>query len=129
MVGDLSSTLHPILTVSDGAHNDSRMNVSLAMTGALYGSTIVNHVEVTGLTRDADGRLNGARVKDLIPERDGQVAPEFAIRAKGIINATGPYTDSIRKMDEPNVQEIVAPQFRCPHHPSRLLQSHKNGSH
>ena len=26
-----------------------------------------------------------------------------------IINATGPFTDSIRKMDKPQVSEIVAP--------------------
>ncbi|KAB8259560.1 FAD dependent oxidoreductase-domain-containing protein [Aspergillus pseudonomiae] len=93
----------------DGAHNDSRMNVSLAMTAALYGSTVVNHMQVTGLTKDASGKLNGARVKDIIPGKNGQEEGEFTIRAKGIINATGPFTDSIRKMDEPNVKEIVAP--------------------
>ncbi|RDW76210.1 glycerol-3-phosphate dehydrogenase GUT2 [Aspergillus mulundensis] len=93
----------------DGAHNDSRMNVSLAMTAALYGSTVVNHMEVTGLTKDTSGKLNGARLRDCIPEKDGQQAEEIPIRARGIINATGPFTDSIRKMDEPDVQEIVAP--------------------
>lgn len=85
------------------------MNVSIAMTAALYGVTIVNHMEVTGLEKDASGRLNGARVKDCIAEADGKKAEEFSIRAKGIINATGPFTDSIRKMDEPTTKEIVAP--------------------
>ncbi|OQE06624.1 hypothetical protein PENVUL_c017G02786 [Penicillium vulpinum] len=93
----------------DGAHNDSRMNVSLAMTAALYGTTVVNHLEVTGLNKDASGKLCGARAKDVINEKDGEVAKEFNIRAKGIINATGPFCDSIRKMDEPSVKEIVAP--------------------
>lgn len=79
------------------------------MTAALYGSTVVNHLEVTGLEKDASGRLNGARVKDLIREKDGQKPEEFTIRAKAIINATGPFTDSIRKMDDSNVEEIVAP--------------------
>jgi glycerol-3-phosphate dehydrogenase len=93
----------------DGAHNDSRMNVSLAMTAALYGSTVVNHLEVTGLTKDESGKLNGAIVKDLVDEKNGLPAKEFKIRAKGIINATGPFSDSIRKMDEPDTKEIVAP--------------------
>ncbi|KAJ5131710.1 hypothetical protein N7448_005868 [Penicillium atrosanguineum] len=93
----------------DGAHNDSRMNVSLAMTAALYGSTVVNHMEVTGLTKDANGKLCGARMKDVVPSKDGEETQEFSIRAKGIINATGPFTDSIRKMDEPDIKEIVAP--------------------
>ncbi|KAJ5086302.1 hypothetical protein NUU61_007609 [Penicillium alfredii] len=93
----------------DGAHNDSRMNVSLAMTAALYGSTVVNHMEVTGLDKDASGKLCGARMKDVIPGKNGEAAEEITIRAKGIVNATGPFTDSIRKMDEPDIKEIVAP--------------------
>lgn len=85
------------------------MNVSLAMTAALYGATVVNHIEVTGLEKDANGKLKGARLKDLVGEKDGKLAKEFTIRAKGIINATGPFTDSIRKMDDESVSEIVAP--------------------
>jgi glycerol-3-phosphate dehydrogenase len=85
------------------------MNVSLAMTAALYGATVVNHLEVTALEKDASGRLNGARVKDCISEMDGKKPEEFTIKAKGIINATGPFTDSIRKLDDPSVPEIVAP--------------------
>ncbi|PMD43847.1 DAO-domain-containing protein [Hyaloscypha variabilis F] len=97
------------LVYYDGAHNDSRMNVSLAMTAALYGATVVNHIEVTGLEKDSNGQLCGARVKDLVQEKNGKKADEFVIRARGIINATGPFTDSIRKMDDQNVKEIVAP--------------------
>lgn len=85
------------------------MNVSIAMTAALYGATVVNHLEVTDLIKDAEGKLCGARVKDKIQERNGKKAREFTIRAKGIVNATGPFTDSIRKMDDQSVQEIVAP--------------------
>jgi len=85
------------------------MNVSIAMTAAMYGATIVNHLEVVALEKDANGKLNGARVRDLVEDRDGKKVEEFTIRAKGIINATGPFTDAIRKLDEPTVQEIVAP--------------------
>jgi glycerol-3-phosphate dehydrogenase len=95
----------------DGAHNDSRMNVSLAVTAALYGATVANHVEVTGLEKDpATGKLSGAWVKDVLHEKDGKgEATSFKIRAKGIINATGPFSDAVRKMDDQTVQEIVAP--------------------
>ncbi|PSK34426.1 Glycerol-3-phosphate dehydrogenase, mitochondrial [Elsinoe australis] len=97
------------LVYYDGAHNDSRMNISLAMTAALYGATVVNHLEVTSLTKDANGRLNGATVRDMVDVKDGKKPDEFKIRAKGIINATGPFTDSIRKLDDQSVPEIVAP--------------------
>lgn len=95
--------------IPDGAHNDARMNVSLAMTAALYGATVVPHMEVTALEKDASGHLNGARVKDCISELNGKTPEEFTIKAKGIINATGPFTDSIRKLDDPSTEEIVAP--------------------
>ena len=84
------------------------MNVSLGMTAALYGATVVTHLEVTGLTKGENGKLNGARVKDLVAEKNGS-SDEFNIRAKGVINATGPFTDAIRKMDDQSVEEIVAP--------------------
>ncbi|KAI1925322.1 mitochondrial glycerol-3-phosphate dehydrogenase [Ophidiomyces ophidiicola] len=96
------------LVYYDGAHNDSRMNVSIAMTAAIYGCTVVNHMEVTDLIKDADGKLTGARLKDLIADKNGR-GDEFTVRARGIINATGPFTDSIRRMDDSSIAEIVAP--------------------
>lgn len=33
----------------------------------------------------------------------------FNVKAKGVINATGPFCDGVRKMDDPSVKEIVAP--------------------
>lgn len=97
------------LVYYDGAHNDSRMNVSIGMTAALYGATVVNHMEVTSLQKDANGKLCGATVKDCIRELNDQTPDEFPIKAKCIINCTGPFTDGIRKMDDPGCKEIVAP--------------------
>lgn len=101
------------LVYYDGQHNDSRMNISLAMTAALYGATTVNHLEVTGLEKDDDGKLIGAKVKDRIPMRDGQESSdtEFSVRARGIINATGPFADAIEQMDRPGKKDIVAPSL------------------
>ncbi|KIX96459.1 uncharacterized protein Z520_07725 [Fonsecaea multimorphosa CBS 102226] len=100
------------LVYYDGQHNDSRMNISLAMTATLYGATSVNHLEVTGLEKDASGKLTGARVRDLIAEKDGKGSTEeFVVKAKGIINATGPFCDAIRQMDSPSDKEIVAPSL------------------
>lgn len=97
------------LVYYDGAHNDSRMNISIAATAALYGATVVNHMEVTELNKDPNGRLNGAVCRDLIAEANGKPVSPVRIRAKGIINATGPFCDSIRKLDDHSVKEIVAP--------------------
>lgn len=93
------------LVYYDGQQNDARVNVSLAMTAALYGATIVNHAEVTKLEKDASGRICGARVRDTISGDDS----EQVVYAKGVINATGPYTDAIEKLDDPSRKELVAP--------------------
>ncbi|TGJ83069.1 hypothetical protein E0Z10_g5695 [Xylaria hypoxylon] len=97
------------LVYYDGAHNDSRMNVSLAMTAALYGATVVNHAEVTGLMKNDQGKLCGATIKDRVPERGARTTGDITVRAKCIINCTGPFTDSIRKLDDQTCKDIVAP--------------------
>ncbi|KXJ86690.1 glycerol-3-phosphate dehydrogenase [Microdochium bolleyi] len=97
------------LVYYDGAHNDSRMNVSIAMTAAVYGATVLNHTEVTSLSKNAQGRLDGATVRDRVSELNGQKAEDITVKAKCIINCTGPFTDSIRLMDDQDCQPIVAP--------------------
>lgn len=99
------------LVYYDGAHNDSRMNVSIAMTAVLYGATVANHTEVTGLLKDEQGNICGANVRDLIAQKDGKRAEAegFPVRAKCVINCTGPFADAVRKMDDQKTMNIVAP--------------------
>ncbi|KAL6916943.1 hypothetical protein ACHAPO_006717 [Fusarium lateritium] len=99
------------LVYYDGQHNDSRMNVALAMTAAQYGANVLNHVEVTGLEKDANGKINGAQVRDVLASKNGDSAnaESFKVRAKGVVNATGPFTDAIHQMDDPSRKPIVAP--------------------
>lgn len=86
----------------DGQQDDARMNLAIALTATRHGATVANHVSVTKLHK-TDGKLSGARVKD---ELSGK---EWDVKAKCIINATGPFTDSIRKMDDPTIKEICCP--------------------
>ncbi|CCX04811.1 Similar to Glycerol-3-phosphate dehydrogenase, mitochondrial; acc. no. A6QLU1 [Pyronema omphalodes CBS 100304] len=101
-----SDGLAGALVYYDGSHNDSRMNVTIALTAAICGATIANHTEVTELLKDESGKICGVKARDLIDPK----AENITIRAKGVINATGPFTDSIRKLDGgASTQEIVAP--------------------
>lgn len=101
------------LVYYDGQHNDSRMNMALATTAALYGATTVNHLEVTSLEKDSNGRLCGARLHDRLSDRNDPSGEDsnLIVRAKGIINATGPFADAINQMDEPQQKDIVAPSL------------------
>ncbi|WWD17998.1 hypothetical protein CI109_102445 [Kwoniella shandongensis] len=93
----------------DGQHNDSRMNISLVMTAVQHGAIMANHVEVTALhkkpdpSRGGELRISGATLKDRL------TGEEWDVRCRGVINATGPFSDGLRKLDEPTTQEIVAP--------------------
>ncbi|KAI9271729.1 FAD dependent oxidoreductase-domain-containing protein [Phascolomyces articulosus] len=91
------------LVYYDGHHNDARMNVALSMTAAYHGAAVVNHCEVTDLIKNEDGIITGAKVKDVM------TGDEWTVKAKGVINATGPFTDGLRKMDDNKNTDIVAP--------------------
>mmetsp|Transcript_85668 Transcript_85668/g.228414 ORF Transcript_85668/g.228414 Transcript_85668/m.228414 type:complete len:663 (-) Transcript_85668:20-2008(-) len=90
----------------DGQQNDTRMNLSIALTAAQSGATVVNHTEVlnlltTGTLGSDDYKVVGARVKDSI------TGEKWDIRAKQVINATGPFADSVRKMADPEASDII----------------------
>ncbi|GAA6020494.1 hypothetical protein JCM11491_001374 [Sporobolomyces phaffii] len=87
----------------DGQHNDSRMNMALILTAVQYGAVAANHTEVVDLLKDSEGRINGCKMRDVITGR------EWETKAKGVVNATGPFSDGVRQLDEPTAQNIVAP--------------------
>ncbi|TCD64224.1 mitochondrial glycerol-3-phosphate dehydrogenase [Steccherinum ochraceum] len=89
------------LVYYDGQHNDSRMNTALIMTAVQEGAVVANYVEVKDLHKDANGKLYGARVHDRLSGK------EWDVRAKGVVNATGPFTDSLLGMDNKEHKPIV----------------------
>ena len=93
-----------------GAHDDARMNVAIALTAAKEGAAVANHVEVLSLIKapvsDKEGArqvVRGARVRDTLTQK------EWDVRAKVVVNATGPFTDLIRHMDDPGQPSICSP--------------------
>jgi len=84
----------------DGQFNDARMAVSLAISAREHGAQIANHIEVVRLVKQ-NGSLNGAVVRDHLS------GEEWEIQARGIINAAGPFVDSIRTMDDAECSPIL----------------------
>ncbi|NXA07312.1 GPDM protein, partial [Sapayoa aenigma] len=92
----------------DGQHNDARMNLAIALTAARYGAATANYTEVRRLLKSPDPasgkqRVCGVRCRDVLTGK------EFDVKAKCVINATGPFTDSVRKMDDEEVPNICQP--------------------
>ena len=86
----------------DGQMNDSRMGLHLALTATQAGAAICSCVKVQSLIHDKKTKkIVGAKVKDT------EESKTFQIDARVVINATGPFSDAIRKMDDPSVKNII----------------------
>lgn len=85
----------------DGQFDDARTNVVLAVTAHEQGAVVANYVEVTGLTKK-DGKVVGATVRDCLSDS------EWKISAKIVVNATGPFADRIRRMDDPKAKPMLS---------------------
>lgn len=89
----------------DGQFDDARLNLSLALTAALAGATVLNYAEVSELIKDPEtGRVCGAMVRDGID--GGRAVPVYA---RQVINATGPAADGLRKLADPASTPMIMP--------------------
>ncbi|MCB0750932.1 MAG: glycerol-3-phosphate dehydrogenase/oxidase, partial [Ignavibacteriae bacterium] len=84
----------------DGQFDDARLAINMAETAYEQGATLLNYVKVTSLNKNED-MICGVDAIDL------ETNKKYSISAKVVINATGVFTDSIRKMDEPECKNII----------------------
>lgn len=85
----------------DGQFDDARMNVAIALTAAREGAVVANHLEVTALLKTG-GTLRGAAVRDQL---SGEA---FEVAARQVVNATGPFADAVRQLDDPEAAPILS---------------------
>jgi glycerol-3-phosphate dehydrogenase len=87
----------------DGQFDDARLLIHMAATAYEQGAILLNYVEVTGLTRDAQGFVDGIRARDV------ETGRELHASAKVVINATGAFSDRLRRMSETDAPRMIAP--------------------
>eukprot|EP00730_Choanoeca_flexa_P000235 TRINITY_DN10106_c0_g1_i1.p1 TRINITY_DN10106_c0_g1~~TRINITY_DN10106_c0_g1_i1.p1 ORF type:complete len:594 (+),score=138.08 TRINITY_DN10106_c0_g1_i1:316-2097(+) len=90
----------------DGQHDDAAMTLMVALTAAEKGAALANHVEVTELLKNEEGKVNGVRA------RDTETGKVISISATAVVNATGCFTDKVldydaKQEDEPS--SLVVP--------------------
>jgi len=85
----------------DGQFDDSRMNICLAVTAREQGAILANYIEVKSLLKQKN-RLCGAHVTDRLSGKS------WDVHAKVIVNATGPFLDGIRKLDDPGEKPMLS---------------------
>ena len=76
----------------DGQFDDARMAISLAQTAENHGATLINYFGVEDLIKDNE-MIAGVVARDSIENKT------YKIMAKGVINATGVFSDSITNLD------------------------------
>ncbi|GGV25143.1 glycerol-3-phosphate dehydrogenase/oxidase [Streptomyces spectabilis] len=96
-----TDNLKAVAVYGDDQMNDARMALMTVRAAVEAGAVVLNHAEVTGL-RFSNGRVTGADLKDR------QSGDEFGVSARLVLNATGPWVDHLRKMEDPN----AAPSIR-----------------
>src|SRR5262249_25035151 len=87
----------------DGQFDDSRLLINLAQTAVDYGATLLNYVEVTGIIKGTDGFVSGVRAREI------ESGNEFSAAANVVINATGAFSDTVRKMADSSVTPMIRP--------------------
>jgi glycerol-3-phosphate dehydrogenase len=85
----------------DGQFDDARLLIHLAMTAAEHGAALVNYCPATGFTRDFEGFVSG------VTARDAETGEELTIPARIVVNATGVFTDTVRRMAEPDAEDLL----------------------
>ena len=87
----------------DGQFDDARLLMNLVTTAATAGAMMLNYAKVTGLIRDEGGFLCGVTFED------AETGQSHTIGGKCVINATGAFSDAVRKIDDASAPPMIAP--------------------
>ena len=95
-----SNGLRGGILYEDGQFDDARLAVMLARTVADLGGVAVNYVKVVSLLKQ-NNRVCGVMV------RDSESGNEFEVRARVVVNATGIFSDEVRRLDDRAAPELL----------------------
>jgi glycerol-3-phosphate dehydrogenase len=75
--------------------------INLIATAAEQGATLLNYAKVTALNKNSDGVINGVNWENV------ETGEKFSARAKVVVNATGSFTDSVRRLADPKIEPMM----------------------
>ena len=87
----------------DGQFDDTRLLINLMETAAEQGATVLNYVRVIAISKSADGFIDG------VVAEDQETRQQWTIPARVVVNATGAFSDAVRRLAEPDVPTLIAP--------------------
>ncbi len=87
----------------DGQFDDSRLLIHLIATAVDHGAVALNYAPVVELRKDAEGFIEG------VVAIDNETSERFSLSARVVVNATGIFTDEIRRMADADAGAMIAP--------------------
>ena len=87
----------------DGQFDDARLLIQLIETAADAGAAVLNYAPVVALHKNEQGIIDGASALDT------ETGEQFELKAKVVINATGVFTDQLRRLADPSAVTMVSP--------------------
>ncbi|HEX7547009.1 MAG TPA: glycerol-3-phosphate dehydrogenase/oxidase [Gemmatimonadaceae bacterium] len=87
-------------TYFDAATNDARLTIANVIDAVSAGAAALNYAAVESLSFGHDG-VTGATVRDRFSRES------FQVRARAVVNATGPFTDTISRLEDPSAPSAV----------------------
>ena len=108
--------------------DDARLVLETMLSAAGHGAVAVSYCRVAAFEKEAD-RITGARVLDRLG--GGQTV----VRAKVVVNATGPWVDTMAALDAPGPARlrltkgvhIIVPRARIGHRDAMVLNTVRDG--
>ncbi len=86
----------------DAVVNDARLTLLTAKAAHNAGAVAANYAEVVGLLK-AGSQIRGAHARDALSGR------EFEVKARVVVNATGPWVDQVLSLDAPAERAVLRP--------------------
>lgn len=87
----------------DGQFDDTRLLTHLMATAVDHGATVLNYASAIELPKNSEGIVSGAVIED---RESGE---QFHLNAKVVVNATGVFTDEVRRLAEPDAEAMISP--------------------
>ena len=85
------------IAYADGQFDDTRFNITLVRTFTEAGGEALNHARVIGFDTGPGGKLVAANLEDSLSRR------RFTLQARAFVNATGPFSDTVRALANPSL--------------------------
>jgi len=86
----------------DAQTDDARLVLATMRSAHRHGATCLSYARVVSLEKGG-GAVRGAQLED------GFTGDRISVKAHVVVNATGPWTDAMRRLDEPGAVPLLRP--------------------